>query len=321
MKFFKLLFVFILFSLTILSKPLKVGLILSMGGLGDKSFNDSAYAGLMRAQKDFNIKVKYVEPASWMEDSFYLEQFSENNFDLVIAVSYTASDAIKNTAANFPNIKYAIVDTIVPGKNIASLVFNETEGSFLVGALAAKVTKTNKLGFVGATDIPLINRFKNGYEQGAKYINPNIEILSTYIGGDAPYNDAVKGKEHTLSLANQGVDIIYHAAGNSGIGVFQGVKEKNIYGIGVDCNQDNIIKGKILTSMLKNVDVAIYTIIKDTLENRFQGKTYIFDLTNNGIGTTQFEFTKDIIGEKNIKDLEKIKNDIITKKIKIKNDQ
>lgn len=318
MKYFKLCFIFILLSLTVLSKPIKVGLILAMGGLGDKSFNDSAYAGLMRAKKDFDIEIKYVEPSSWMEDAFYLEQYSENNFDLIIATSYTASDAIKNTAANFPNIKYAIVDTVVPGKNIASLIFNETEGSFLVGTLAAKMTKTNKIGFIGATDIPLINRFKSGYEQGAKYINPKIKVLTTYIGGDSPYNDAVKGKEHALSLAEQGVDVIYHATGNSGIGIFKGVEEKNIYGIGVDCNQDDIVKGKILTSMLKNVDVAIYTIIKDTLENKFQGKTYIFDLNTNGVGTTNFEFTKDIIGEENIKQLKQIQKDIISKKIKIK---
>lgn len=313
--FFMLFFTFTTF---IFAKPIKVGLILAMGGLGDKSFNDSAYAGLLQAKKDFNIDIKYVEPNTWMEDAFYLEEYSDNGFDLIIATSYTAQSAMEDISKNFPNTKYAIIDTVATeGRNIASLVFDEPEGSFLVGAVAAQMSKSNKIGFIGGVDIPLINRFKDGYEQGAKYINPNIQVLSSYVGGDAPFNDPIKGKEHAFSLANQNVDVIYHASGNTGTGIFQGIKEKNIYGIGVDCDQDNIIEGKILTSMLKNVNNAVYKIIEDTVNNNFQGRVYTFGLKEKGVGTTNFQYTKNIIGKENIKVIENIKNDIINNKIKV----
>lgn len=301
------------------SKQIKVGLILAMGGLGDKSFNDSAYAGLLKAKEDFNIDIKYVEPNTWMEDAFYLEEYSDNGFDLIIATSYTAQSAMEDISSKFPNTKYAIVDTVSKeGGNIASLVFDEPEGSFLVGAIAAQMSKSNKVGFIGAIDIPLINRFKDGYEQGAKYINPNIKVLSSYVGGDAPFNDPIKGKEHTLSLINQDVDVVYHASGNTGTGIFQGIKEKGIYGIGVDCDQDNIVKGQVLTSMLKNVNNAVYKVIEDTVNGNFKGKVYTFGLKENGVGTTNFIYTKDIIGEKNINKINTIKNDIINNKIKVK---
>lgn len=318
MKKINSIVMFLLLSVTILAAPLKVGLILAMGGLGDKSFNDSAYAGLLKAQKDFNVEVKYVEPNSWMEDAYFLEEYSQNGFDLIIATSYTAQDAMEDISSKFPNTKYAIVDTRAKeGENIASLVFDESEGSFLVGAIAAKMSKTGKVGFIGALDIPLINRFKSGYEQGAKYVNPNISVITTYVGGDAPFSDPLKGKEHAYSLANQGVDVIYHASGNTGIGILEGVKEKGIYGIGVDCDQDDIVKGQVLTSMLKNVNNAIYKVIEDTVNGEFKGQVYNFGLKENGVGTTDFKYTRQIIGSENINFVENLKADIISGKIKV----
>ena len=199
----------LLITSTAFAKPIKVGLILAMGGLGDKSFNDSAYRGLKRAENDFDIEIKYVEPSSWAEDHIFITEFAENDYDLVIATSYTAQDAMTELADVYPDTKFAIVDTTIEGKsNVASLVFKEEEGSFLVGAVAAMMSKNNSIGFIGGVDIPLINNFRRGYEQGARYIKPDIDTTGVYIGGGSPFNDPVKGKETTFSLAKQGVDVV-----------------------------------------------------------------------------------------------------------------
>jgi len=315
----QMLVLFFIVSTFTFSKDLKVGLILAMGGLGDKSFNDSAYRGLKKAEKDFDIDIKYVEPSSWSEDSIFITEFAENGYDLIIATSYTAQDAMTELAKEFKDTKFAIVDTTIQGvPNTASLVFSEEEGSFLVGALAAMMSKTDSVGFIGAVDIPLINNFKRGYEQGARYVNPNIDTTAIYIGGNAPFNDPVKGKEATYSLANQGVDVVYHASGNTGVGMMEAVRDLGIYAIGVDSDQDDIVKGQVLTSMLKNVDNAVYALIKDTVEGKFEGKPYRFGLAEDGVGTTDFKYTREIIGEENIQKLEAIKKDIISGKIIIK---
>ncbi len=315
----QMLVLFFIISTFTFSKDIKVGLILAMGGLGDKSFNDSAYRGLKKAEKDFDIKIKYVEPSSWSEDSIFITEFAENDYDLIIATSYTAQDAMTQLAGEFKDTKFAIVDTTIEGvPNTASLVFSEEEGSFLVGALAAMMSENNSVGFIGAVDIPLINNFKRGYEQGAKYINPDISTTAIYIGGNAPFNDPVKGKEATYSLANQGVDVVYHASGNTGVGMMEAVKDLGIYAIGVDSDQDYMAEGQVITSMLKNVDNAVYALIKDTVEGNFEGRTYKFGLAENGVGTTDFKYTRDVIGEEKIQRLEKIKKDIIDGKIVIK---
>lgn len=315
----QILVLFFIISTCTLAKDIKVGLILAMGGLGDKSFNDSAYRGLLKAQKDFDIDIKYVEPASWSEDSIFITEFAENGYDLVIATSYTAQDAMTQLAGDFPETKFAIVDTTIEGaSNVASLVFSEEEGSFLVGALAAMMSKNDSVGFIGAVDIPLINNFRRGFEQGAEYVNPSVETTAIYIGGNAPFNDPVKGKEATYSLANQGVDVVYHASGNTGVGMMEAVKDLGIYAVGVDSDQDEMAKGQVLTSMLKNVDNAVYAVIKDTVEGSFSGKVYRFGISEDGVGTTDFTYTRDEIGEENIGKLEQIKKDIVAGKINIK---
>lgn len=316
-RFFSL--IFLLVSALALATPVKVGLVLAMGGLGDKSFNDSAYAGLTKAEKDFTIVTKYVEPSQWVEEEAYIDEFVANGYDLIIATSFTALDAMEDIAKKNPKVKFAIVDIEAKGDNIASLVFKENEGSFLVGAVAAQMSKSGKVGFIGGMDIPLINNFKRGYEQGAKYINPDIDVRTIYVGGDAPFNDPVRGKEGALSLATQGVDVLYHAAGNSGNGMLDAVKEKNIYGIGVDSNQDWMVQGKVLTSMMKYVDRAVYKIIKDTVEGNFKGGIYAFGIKEGGVGTTDFLYTKEIIGEKNIAEIKEIEKKIVSGEIEVKN--
>lgn len=311
--------IFLLVSLLSLAAPIKVGLVLAMGGLGDKSFNDSAYAGLTKAEKDFTIVTKYVEPSQWVEEEAYIDEFVDNGYDLIIATSFTALDAMQDIAKKNPKVKFAIVDIEAEGDNIASLVFKENEGSFLVGAIAAQMSKSGKVGFIGGMDIPLINNFRRGYEQGARYIDPNIDVRTIYIGGDAPFNDPVRGKEGALALATQGVDVLYHAAGNSGNGMIDAVREKKIYGIGVDSDQDWMAPGRVLTSMMKYVDRAVYKIIKDTVEGNFKGGIYSFGIKEEGVGTTDFLHTKEIIGENNIAQIKEIEKKIISGEIEVQN--
>ena len=298
-----------------------VAVVYSTGGKGDKSFNDATFRGLQKAQKELGITFKEYEPKDpATEAKNALTQFAESGeVDLIIAVGYTMKDSLVAVAQTFPDQKFAIIDETVNGlPNVASILFKEQEGSFLVGALAGMMDKTGTIGFVGANESELINRFYAGYEQGAKYIKPEIKVLPVYIGGNNAFNDQASAKAKTETLVQQGADVIYHAAGASGLGVFQAVKEKNIYGIGVDSDQDGLYPGTILTSMLKYVDNATFDVIKAAVDGKFEAKLQTFGIKENGVGTTNFEFTKDKIGEENLKKLEQIKQDIKDGKIVVK---
>ena len=298
-----------------------VAVVYSTGGKGDKSFNDATFRGLEKAQKELGITFKEYEPKDpSTEAKNALTQFAESGeFDLIIAVGYSMKDSLVAVAQAFPDQKFAIIDETVNGlPNVASILFKEQEGSFLVGALAGMMDKTGSIGFVGANESELIKRFYAGYTQGAKYVKPDIKVLPVYIGGTNSFNDQASAKAKTETLIQQGADVIYHAAGASGLGVFQAVKEKNIYGIGVDSDQDGLYPGTILTSMLKYVDNATFDVIKAAVEGKFEAKLQTFGIKENGVGTTNFEFTKDKIGEENLKKLEQIKQDIKDGKIVVK---
>ncbi|OQY41326.1 MAG: BMP family ABC transporter substrate-binding protein [Fusobacteriia bacterium 4572_74] len=298
--------------------PLNVGIVLSTGGLGDKSFNDSAYRGLTMAEEQLGIKFKYVEPASPSEDIQFLREFAENDYDLVIGVGFLMKDSVETVAKEHPNVKFAIIDEVIDADNVTSLVFAEDEGSFLVGALAAMMSKTDTVGFVGGMEVPLIQKFERGYVQGAQYINPNIKITTLYTSGPNPFNDPVRGKENAIAEYNQGADVIFHAAGGTGTGVIEGAKEMGIYAIGVDSDQDYVAPGTVLTSMIKNVDQAVFATVKDVKEGTFKKGVNRFGVANNGVGISKLEYTKDIIGEKKIQKLKEIKQGIIDGSIKLK---
>ena len=209
-----------------------VAVVYSTGGKGDKSFNDATFRGLEKAQKELGITFKEYEPKDpSTEAKNALTQFAESGeFDLIIAVGYSMKDSLVAVAQAFPDQKFAIIDETVNGlPNVASILFKEQEGSFLVGALAGMMDKTGSIGFVGANESELIKRFYAGYTQGAKYVKPDIKVLPVYIGGTNSFNDQASAKAKTETLIQQGADVIYHAAGASGLGVFQAVKEKNVY--------------------------------------------------------------------------------------------
>ncbi len=305
-------------AVTPATTALKVGLLVGVGGLGDKSFNDLANTGAKEAETDFGIALKVVEPADLASEEGLLRDLANAGNNLVIGVGFDMAAALTKVAAEFPNIKFAIIDSTVNAPNVASLVFSEHEGSFLVGALAALMTKSNKIGAIPAMDVPFLNRFTAAYAQGAKYINPNIQVIIKPIGSDeTAFNDPAKCKSIALSMYAQGCDVIYHAAGGSGSGLFDAAKQVNKYAIGCNSDQDYMAPGLILTSMMKRVDVATYTVIKETVDGTFKAGTDLYNVANNGIGITDLKYTKNIIGAANIAKINSIKQDIIDGKIKV----
>lgn len=288
------------------SSTLKVGVVLGVGGLGDKSFNDAVYQGLVSAKKDLGIEYKYSEPNSSAEDEQFLREYAEAKYDLIIATGFPMKDAAERVAKDYPDMKFAMIDEVVDSPNTRNLLFKEDEGSFLMGALAGMMSKTGTVGFVGGLEIPLIQKFQRGYEQGAKYINPNMRVLTVYIGGLSPFSDPLRGKEIALSLIQNGSDVVYHAAGGSGLGVIEGTKEAGKYAIGVDSDQDDVAPGVVLTSMLKKVDVAVYDTIKSVIEGDFTGGIHSFGIAEDGVGTTDFRNSKEIVGAENIGKIQEI---------------
>jgi basic membrane protein A and related proteins len=272
-------------------KDVKVGLVFDVGGLGDKSFNDSAHRGLMKAKNDLGVQVQYIEPGEGSERESAMRQRAAKGDNLVIGVGFIFSDDITKLAKEFPSVKFACIDYNKPGTvdkipdNLVGLRFREHEGSFLVGAIAGRVTKSKKLGFVGGMKIPLIRKFEVGYEAGVKQVCPDCQVFSGYAGTEPKaFADPTKGKELALAQYGRGADIIYHASGKTGDGVFDAAKEKSKLAIGVDSDQYPVAPCCVLTSMIKNVDVAVFETIKKVVENKFESGEYEFGLKDGGVG-------------------------------------
>lgn len=302
------------------NSKVKIGLLTGVGGLGDKSFNDLADIGAKKAESDLGVQLKVVEPPDLASEEGLIRDLAKADNDLVIVVGFDMAEPLQKVASEFPNTKFAIVDAVVDSSNISSLVFNEHEGSFLVGALAGMMTKTNKVAAIPAMDIPFLNRFTVAYAQGAKYVNPKVNVVVQPIGSDfSSFNDPAKAKSIALAMYNQGVDVIYHAAGGSGSGLFEAAKETKKYAIGCNSDQDYMAEGLVLTSMMKRVDVAVYDSIKGTVDKNFKTGTNTYGVANDGIGITEMKYTKDLIGADNIKKLNDIKKGIINGSIKVTN--
>lgn len=269
--------------------PMRIGIVYSTGGLGDKSFNDSAHRGLQRAKSELGIVFEYAEPNDSSEDPDFLRDYAEKGLDLVIAVGFQMAESLEIVAQEYPHINFAIVDSVVELDNVKSLIFAEPQGSFLVGALAALTSETGKLGFIGGVDFPLIQGFEGGFIAGAKYINEDIQFLTQYAES---FGNPNLGKEIALNQIDQGADVIYHASGGTGQGLFEAVREasadgKTVYAIGVDSNQNFEAPGNIIASMLKRVDVAVFEATKSVVDGNFDGGSITrFDLSIDGVGIT-----------------------------------
>lgn len=304
-------------------EKIKVGLVFDVGGLGDKSFNDAAYAGLMKAKKELGIEAEYREPGEGAHREAHLRNFAKGDADLIIGVGFLFSDEIRAMAQDFPGKKFACVDYTVDEQeipeNLAALTFREEEGSFLVGAIAALKSQTGKIGFVGGVESPLIKKFEAGYTQGAKYVRPNVEVKAVYAGvSDSAFKDPQKGKELATSLYDAGCDIIYHASGSTGLGVFKAAEERKKFAIGVDRDQsDEAAPGIILTSMVKNTDQAVFEIIQECARGQFKGGVHSLGLKEGGVGYVYNEKNKELIGEEIHRKVEEIKAKIISGEIKV----
>ncbi|MEI6834304.1 MAG: BMP family ABC transporter substrate-binding protein [bacterium] len=297
----------------------KVGLVLDKAGKDDQSFNASAYRGGQRAEKSLGVVVKTVEVRDSAASESMMRALAGRKFDLVIAVGFSHAGAVKRVAPAFLDRRFVLIDSEVKQPNVTSVMFAEHEGSFLVGALAAMASKTGGVGFIGGMDIPLIRRFAVGYEAGIKLINPRAKIQSAYIGvtGDA-FNNPPKAKELALLQNAQGADVIFHAAGSSGSGLFDAAEERNFLAIGVDSNQNGVKPGHILTSMVKSVDVAVFESIRSATEGKLiGGQTVFHGFRTGGIDIAMDENNKRLITPDMYNKAESIKAAINSGKIKV----
>jgi len=299
-------------------KKLHVGIVFDSGGKDDRSFNAAAFRGVTRAAKDFPIVLRDAEPGDPASLEPAMRAFAEVGYDLVIGIGFAQTPIVEAVAKDYPKVNFAIVDGVSDLPNVASLIFKEHEGSYLVGMIAARSTKTRTIGFVGGMDVPLIRKFEVGYAEGAHAVDPKIRVIQNYVGvTESAWNNPGKGKELAVAQIGKGADVIFAAAGNSGLGVFDAAEQHDKYVIGVDSNQNWVKPGHVLTSMVKRVDNAVYQIINDLVNHRFQGGIHVYGLPDGGIGYAMDQYNEKLISPDVIKEVEAAKARIIRGEIKV----
>src|SRR5438477_1632062 len=325
---------------------IRVGIVFDIGGKDDRSFNAAAWNGVKCAESGnlpngktscgkpaLNVIVRDVEPGNPVSIEPAMRSFAERGYDLVIGVGFAQGPIMQKVATDYPNVHFAIIDGVIfeddgktPKANVASLVFKEHEGSYLVGLIAGMTSTTGTLGFIGGMDIGLIHRFEGGFEQGAKAANPKIQVIQNYVGvTDAAWNNPGKGKEIALAQISKGADVIFTAAGNSGLGAFDAVDQagKDASGrgthfvIGVDSNQNMVKPGFVLTSMVKHVDNAVYDIVKDVVNHQFKGGFHVFGLDSDGVGYVMDKYNQSLVAPQTMQAAEDAKKKIVAGQINV----
>ncbi len=287
--------------------------IFDMGGKFDKSFNQSGYDGAERWKKESGKAYLEFEISNPAQREQAARRMVERGADPSVGIGFSQGSAIEKTAKDFPKLKFAIIDSVVNLPNVQSIVFKEHEGSFLVGMMAAMASKTGKVGFVGGMDIPLIRKFACGFEQGAKYANPKAQVTTNMTGTTpAAWNDPARGGELAKAQFASGVDVIFAAAGGTGNGVYQAAKDGGKLAIGVDSNQNHLHPGTMLTSMVKRVDVAVYTAFKGVKP----GITNL-GLAEGGVDYAMDEHNAKLVSADMKKKADAAKADIMAGKIKV----
>ena len=305
-----------------------VGIVFDVGGRGDKSFNDGAYLGAERAIEELGARARFIEPGEGTDREAGLRLLAAEGMDLVIGVGFIFTDDLTLLAKEYPNVAFAGVDysvgvdkagnPIPPPPNLAALRFREEEGSFLVGALAALVGGSKKVGFVGGMDIPLIHKFEAGYRAGVKHVCPDCQVIAQYAGVDPKaFANPGLGKELGLSQYQQGVNVIFHASGSTGLGVFEAARVLNRLAIGVDADQWDEAPGHVMTSMVKRVDNVLYDAIRTVHDGKFKGGVYSFGLAEEGVGYVYDDRNKHLIPDAVRARVEELRQEIVAGRIKV----
>lgn len=306
----------------------KVGCILGVGGLGDQAFNDLIYAGLEKAKKELNVDFDYAEPTQVSEFELMMRDMaSSGEYAAIICVGFDQTDALSKVAPEFPEQKFAFIDGTLEAENVVNYAAKEEEGSFLAGVLAGQMKKNaaaygvkdnNTIGFIAALETPILLKWNAGYMAGAQYVNPEIKCLSDFVAGDNPFGDTTTAKEISISQFNQGADIVFHAAGGAGLGVFDGAKEYGFYAIGCNSNQNTINPDHVVASILKRVDTASYDIAKRAVidDDLAVGTTVTLGLSDEGMDYT-LEGSNVKVSEEDVKIIDDVKQKIIDGEITV----
>ena len=315
------------------TEGLDVGVVFDVGGRGDKSFNDGAYLGAERAQRDLGAHVRFIEPGEGSDREAGLRLLAAEAMELVVGVGFIFTDDLRDLAREYPRVHFAGVDyalqvdsagnVVPPPANLAALKFREEEGSFLVGALAALVsqrlpTPSKRIGFVGGMDIPLIHKFEAGYRAGVSHVCADCTVVAQYAGvTPEAFRNPGKGKELALSQYQSGVNIIFQASGSTGLGVFEAARQTGRYAIGVDADQYAEAPGHILTSMVKGVDAVVYDAIAQVKAGRFRGGVFSYGLAEGGVGYVYDQNNRALIPDDVRARVEQLRQDIIAGRITV----
>lgn len=285
-------------------------MVTDVGGLGDKSFNDSAHRGLVAAGEKFHARVTVLQSHAFTDYEPNLSALAQQKNDLIVAVGFLMHDAVDSVAPRFPSARFAIVDSVVDRPNVTSVTFKEEESSFLAGIAAALATKKTAVAFLGGIDSPLIEKFLAGYEAGVESANPRLKVLVKYTGS---FDDVAAGKEYASLLFQQGADIIYVAAGKCGIGAIDEVKSMPAgnFVIGVDSDQDGLAPGKVLTSALKHVDNAVSALASDVATGKTLSARIVLGLKEGGVGITGMPYTRSVFSPAALAEIEAYRRAII----------
>jgi basic membrane protein A len=305
-------------TLPAFAADIKPAIIYDLGGKFDKSFNEAAFHGAEKFKKETGIAYRDFEISNDTQREQALEKFAEDGNSPIVVMSFSFEQALKKVAPEYPKTQFAIVDTVVDLPNVRSIVFKENEGSYVVGVMAALASKTGTVGFVGGMDVPLIRKFACGYVGGVKATKSGDKVIQN-MTGDTPaaWNDPTKGGEITKAQIDQGADVIYAAAGGTGVGVLQAAADAGKLAIGVDSNQNGLQPGHVLTSMVKRVDVAVYNAFMDAKDGKFTFGIENLGLAEDGVGYAMDENNKSLVTPEMQKAADQAKEDIISGKIKV----